>query len=69
VSILTFVGCGPHVSAMQQVLGDGLYGSMVGEPERVAENLFALGELGIDRVQVSQWLPGSMTAVAPFLAH
>jgi alkanesulfonate monooxygenase SsuD/methylene tetrahydromethanopterin reductase-like flavin-dependent oxidoreductase (luciferase family) len=67
VSLLAFVGCGPHVAAMHEVLGAGLYGSMVGEPARVAEALRSLGDMGIDRVQVSQWLPGSMTAVAPHL--
>ena len=54
-------------TSMKKVLGDGIYGSMVGEPAQIAESLLSLGELGIDRIQVSQWLPGSMTAVAPFL--
>jgi len=67
VSVLAFVACGPDAAPMQRALGDGLYGSMVGEPSRVAEQLRSLGELGIDRVQVSQWVPGSMSAIAPHL--
>ncbi len=67
VSVLVFVGCGPGADAMRQVLGDGFYGRMVGEPAEVADHLRSLSEMGIDRVQVSQWLPGSMTAVAPYL--
>lgn len=67
VSVLVFVGCGPHADSMRQVLGDGLYGGMIGEPEAVAEHLRSFADMGIDRIQVSQWLPGSMTAVAPYL--
>jgi hypothetical protein len=67
VSVLVFVGCGPHAESMRQVLGDGLYGGMIGEPEAVATHLRSFSDMGVDRIQVSQWLPGSMTAVAPYL--
>ncbi len=67
VSVLAFVGCGPEAAAMRPVLGDELYGSLLGEPEAVAERLRGWEELGVDRVNVSQWLPGSLAAVAPFL--
>jgi alkanesulfonate monooxygenase SsuD/methylene tetrahydromethanopterin reductase-like flavin-dependent oxidoreductase (luciferase family) len=65
VSMLVFVACGAEAAPMSRVLGDGLYGTMVGEPARIAEHLRSLADLGIDRAQVSQWVPGSMTAVAP----
>ena len=68
VSVLVFVGCGPDADAFRSTLGDGLYGTWVGEPATVAENLRALADIGIDRVNISQWLPGSISAVAPYLA-
>ncbi len=67
VSLLTFIGCGPGAASMQAVLGDGLYGSMLGEPERVAAHLRSFADMGVDRIQVSQWVPGSLTAIAPHL--
>jgi alkanesulfonate monooxygenase SsuD/methylene tetrahydromethanopterin reductase-like flavin-dependent oxidoreductase (luciferase family) len=67
VSVLVFVGCGPDAAAFRSTLGDGLYSTWVGEPAAVAEGLRALTELGIDRVNISQWLPGSISAVAPHL--
>jgi Luciferase-like monooxygenase len=66
-SLLAFVGCGPEAPGLRAILGDEMYGRMVGEPEAVAAELHSLGELGFDRIQVSQWLPESMTAIAPFL--
>jgi alkanesulfonate monooxygenase SsuD/methylene tetrahydromethanopterin reductase-like flavin-dependent oxidoreductase (luciferase family) len=41
-------------------LGDGLYADFVGEPAEVLDRLLALGELGIDRVQVTERLAGSV---------
>jgi len=67
VSLLAFVGCGEGAGAMAAMLGEGLYGGMVGEPEAVAEQLRSLADLGFDRVQLSEWLPGSLSAVAPYL--
>jgi alkanesulfonate monooxygenase SsuD/methylene tetrahydromethanopterin reductase-like flavin-dependent oxidoreductase (luciferase family) len=67
VSLLAFVGCGEGASMFQRLLGDGLYGGFVGDPEPVAERLHALADLGFDRVQLSEWLPGSLTAVAVHL--
>lgn len=74
VSVLVFVGCGTDaaarapMAAMRAALGDGLYGSMIGEPAAVVARLRGLAELGIDRLQVSQWVPGSFAALAPHLS-
>lgn len=67
VSLLAFAGCGPAAEPMRRALGDGLYGSMIGEPALVAERLRSLAAIGVDRVQVSQWAPGTFSALAPHL--
>jgi alkanesulfonate monooxygenase SsuD/methylene tetrahydromethanopterin reductase-like flavin-dependent oxidoreductase (luciferase family) len=66
VSVLAFVavGSGPAVDAMAQMLGDGFYGRMCGEATKVADVLDALADLGIDRVQVTEFTPGSFEALA-----
>ncbi len=71
VSVLAFVAVGDHpaVGAMRAALGDGFYGSLCDpEPSAVAERLLALVDLGIDRVQVTEWSAGSFEALAPALA-
>lgn len=70
VSMLAFVACGDGASAMRDTIGtDGLYGRWLGEPEAVAAELHTLADLGVDRVNISQWTPGSLSALAPHLSH
>jgi alkanesulfonate monooxygenase SsuD/methylene tetrahydromethanopterin reductase-like flavin-dependent oxidoreductase (luciferase family) len=58
------VGTGPTVDAMSGLLGDGFYGRMCGEAAKVADVLNGLADLGIDRVQVTEFTPGSFEALA-----
>ena len=53
------VGDAAETAAMRDSLGDGLYAGFVGERDRVLDNLLALEELGISRVQVAERLKGS----------
>ena len=51
-----------------RALGDGLYGSLVGEPRAVADTMRSLAEtLGVDRLQVTGWTAGTYAALAPEL--
>ena len=59
------VGDEPEVDRVRTMLGDGLYSRFVGEPARVLENLRDLGELGIDRVQLTDLVKGSSLRLAP----
>ena len=59
------VGDGPEVDRVRTMLGGGLYSEFVGEPARVLENLRSLGELGIDRVQLTDLVTGSWLRLAP----
>ncbi|HJP40328.1 MAG TPA: hypothetical protein QGF35_01295, partial [Dehalococcoidia bacterium] len=64
---LAAAGRNPVVKGMESMLGDGVYGGLNGEPEKVATNLRALGEIGFERVNVSPTFPGTEAALAPFL--
>jgi alkanesulfonate monooxygenase SsuD/methylene tetrahydromethanopterin reductase-like flavin-dependent oxidoreductase (luciferase family) len=64
---LCAAGSGPAIEGLTKLLGDELYGGFVGEPERVAEQLRSLEELGFDRVQLSPMIPGCEEALAPHL--
>ena len=48
-------------------LGDGFASRFFGPPERVAESIDRLGELGIGRVQLSPIDPASLDRLAPLL--
>ncbi len=61
------VGDGPAIVERQRALGKGLFGRFVGEPDRVAETVRSLGDLGITRVQVTETVPGSLERLAPAL--
>lgn len=61
------VGDEPEVDRVRTMLGDGLYSQFVGEPGRVLENLRSLGELGIDRVQLTDLVKGSSLRLVPGL--
>jgi alkanesulfonate monooxygenase SsuD/methylene tetrahydromethanopterin reductase-like flavin-dependent oxidoreductase (luciferase family) len=62
IGLFTMIGVGsPSETAdMRSTLGDGLYGSFVGEREQVLENLRSLDDLGITRIQVSELMKGSI---------
>lgn len=62
LGILTMIGIGPDpaVAELARQLGDGLCGGFIGEPAEVLDNLRALGDLGISRIQVSEFVKGSI---------
>lgn len=49
-----------ELDAVRESLGDGLYADFVGPPDRVLGRLRSLGDLGIDRVQVTELGKGSI---------
>lgn len=67
IFILTGAGDNPGVQGLKAALSNGYLSRFVGEPEQVAQALNQLGELGIDRVQLTELVPGSHTALAPYL--
>lgn len=56
---LIAIGDSPEVQAMASTLGDNLCGSFVGPAERVLDSLRGLAELGISRIQVTEFVKGS----------
>jgi alkanesulfonate monooxygenase SsuD/methylene tetrahydromethanopterin reductase-like flavin-dependent oxidoreductase (luciferase family) len=66
--LLIAVGDDAAIAPIRSILGDNLCGRFVGSPSEVAENLNALGDLGISRVQVTEFLPGSIANLATALA-
>jgi alkanesulfonate monooxygenase SsuD/methylene tetrahydromethanopterin reductase-like flavin-dependent oxidoreductase (luciferase family) len=62
--VLTAAGDGPEVEAMRTTLGDNLLGSVCGEPKRVLDHLLALEDLGLDALLLTEWTPGTYTALA-----
>ena len=69
VGLFTLIGAGDQaaVGGLAETLGDNLCGSFVGEPQRVLDNLRSLEDLGIDRVQVTELVPGSTARLAAVL--
>lgn len=66
--LMIAVGDGPEVKATAEMLGDNLCGGFVGEPAKVLDNLRALEEVGISRVQVTEYVKGSMAALGTALS-
>lgn len=62
-------GSGAAIDTRKAALGDGLFAGLTGSPAEVAESLLSLGELGISRVQLTEFAPGTIDALAPLLAH
>ncbi|WP_420452091.1 LLM class flavin-dependent oxidoreductase [Ilumatobacter sp.] len=62
IGLFTLIGVGasPPIDALAETLGDGFCGRFVGEPAKVLDNLRALEEVGISRVQVTELVPGSI---------
>ncbi len=67
IFILVAVGQNPTVNAMKSALGDGYLARFMGNPGQVAGHLRALGDLGIDRVQLTELVPESHRLLAPHL--
>jgi alkanesulfonate monooxygenase SsuD/methylene tetrahydromethanopterin reductase-like flavin-dependent oxidoreductase (luciferase family)/ketosteroid isomerase-like protein len=70
IGVFLMAGCGDHprVRALGAALGDGLMGSLVGEPAAVAERILALADRGLDRVQLTPYTPDTIELLAPHLA-
>lgn len=64
---LAAAGEGAHVSQLKAGLGKRFAAGLVGHPQEVAENLRRMGEWGISRVQITELIPGTHTALAPYL--
>lgn len=67
VFIIIAAGENQAITGIKAMLGDGFLGNFIGHPEGVAESLAALEGLGIDRVQLTEFAPGSHAALAPSL--
>jgi len=64
---LMAAGEGPEVAGLEQMLGDGFAAGLVGHPEKVAASLKKMHDWGINRMQLTELVPGSYTALAPYL--
>jgi alkanesulfonate monooxygenase SsuD/methylene tetrahydromethanopterin reductase-like flavin-dependent oxidoreductase (luciferase family) len=69
LTFMAFAAAGTDAGVEKmRVLGDALYASLVGEPAAVANRLRSIAEtLGVDRVQVTGWTPGTYAELAPEL--
>lgn len=65
--IMVAVGDDPAIAGLKAGFGDGYLGRFLGEAEAVADALRELGEMGIDRVQLTEMFPGSQSALASHL--
>lgn len=62
--MLIAVGDGAEVAAVKTSLGDGYLSRFAGQPAEVAGALRELADLGIDRVQLTELVPGSHARLA-----
>lgn len=62
---LMAAGEGPAIEALEAQLGQGFASGLVGHPEKVAATIARMESWGISRVQLTELLPGSYTALAP----
>jgi alkanesulfonate monooxygenase SsuD/methylene tetrahydromethanopterin reductase-like flavin-dependent oxidoreductase (luciferase family) len=60
VFVMVAVGTDDEVAGIRASLGDGVYADFVGERGRVLDNIRALEDLGIDRVQLTERVSGSI---------
>jgi alkanesulfonate monooxygenase SsuD/methylene tetrahydromethanopterin reductase-like flavin-dependent oxidoreductase (luciferase family) len=58
--LLIAVGDDAAVAPIRDLLGDNLCGQFVGSPTKVVQSLLSLETLGISRIQVTEFLPGSI---------
>ena len=62
--LLIAVGENNEVAKIKNSLGGGYLGNFMGSPEKVAESLLRLEPLGIDRVQLTEFFPGSQNLLS-----
>ncbi|MGV0033663.1 MAG: LLM class flavin-dependent oxidoreductase [Candidatus Azotimanducaceae bacterium WSBS_2022_MAG_OTU7] len=67
IFILTATGDNKAVTGMKAMMGNGFLGNFMGHPGDVAAALDSLEDLGISRVQLTEFAPGSHNALAPAL--
>ena len=67
IFILTATGDNKAVTDMKAMMGNGFLGNFMGHPTDVACSLESLDDLGISRVQLTEFAPGSHEALAPAL--
>ncbi len=69
VSIFLLVSAGNSqaVQDVKAMFGDGFLSHFHGRPNEVGVALEGLGSIGIDRVQLTEMIPGSHDALAPAL--
>ena len=69
IGIFLLIAAGENevVSQMKAAMGNGYLGNFMGHPEDVAASLEQLGELGIERVQLTEFVPDSHDQLAPLL--
>lgn len=69
VGLFTMIGVGDdtEVGDLETALGGNLYGSFVGSAREVLDHLLSLEEVGIDRVQITELIPGSTLRVGEIL--
>lgn len=69
IGIFLLVGAGdePSVQGLKEQFGGGFLGQFIGQPEDVARALEGLAATGIDRVQLTELIPGSHENLREFL--
>jgi len=62
VGLFTMIAIGDEseMAPLRAILGEGVYADFAGEPARVLDKLRALEDLGLDRVQVTERVKGSI---------
>ncbi len=65
--LMIAAGDGPQVDAVAGRFGSNLVGRFAGEPRKVIDNVLALSEIGIGRVQLTELAAGSLANVAAIL--
>ncbi len=66
--LLVAVGDDASVAPIRDMVGTNLCGEFIGSPTKVLDSLRSLEALGISRVQVTEFLPGSIAALAEAMA-
>ena len=67
IFILTAAGDNDTVKGMKNAMGNGYLGSFMGDPMDVAAALESLDSIGISRIQLTEFAPGSHDSLAPHL--
>lgn len=69
ISIFLMISAGESkvINDTRALFGDGFLGRFHGHPETVSDALESLATIGIDRVQLTEMIPGSQDALAPVL--